>query len=154
MIFKIFILSLSFLFMSIPASAYSIDDLVVNSKDFDEKYVIVQAEVIGDIMKRGDNVWLNINDGTRAIGIFCAKHQIKNIQLVGDYETTGDWIEVEGIFHRSCPSHGGDLDIHARKIEVLKRGVLRENKVNPIKIRIALILLPIVILVILLRSWR
>jgi len=34
----------------------------------------------------------------------------------------GDTVEVTGVLHRACPQHGGDLDLHATRLEVLTTG--------------------------------
>jgi hypothetical protein len=46
----------------------------------------------------------------------------KKISLVGGYGKKGDNVRVEGVFHRACPEHGGDLDIHAGSVTVLSTG--------------------------------
>jgi hypothetical protein len=47
----------------------------------------------------------------------------------------GDMIEVTGVVHRSCPQHGGDLDIHAEKIRKVQEGRLRQEKLNTEKLK-------------------
>ncbi|MDD5352078.1 MAG: hypothetical protein PHS93_02795 [Candidatus Omnitrophica bacterium] len=73
-------------------------------------------------MIRGDHVWLHVNDGTIAIGIWAPKIMIQDILYIGDYHKKGDIVEVSGTFHRSCPEHGGDLDIHASEIKKITSG--------------------------------
>jgi len=97
-------------------------DLLNNAKGHDGKAVAYKGEVIGDIMVRGDHAWLHVNDGHIAIGVWAPKELIRDISYVGDYQRKGDIVEVSGTFHRSCPEHGGDLDIHASAIKKIASG--------------------------------
>jgi hypothetical protein len=128
------------------AQPISSTDLINNSKQYDGKVVDYRGEVIGDIMMRGQHAWININDGQNAIGIWAAGILIKEITYKGNYSFHGDVVEITGIFHRSCPEHGGDLDIHAQTMRKVISG--GQNFENPDfnKIRTAFILLGIVLL--------
>jgi hypothetical protein len=97
-------------------------ELINNAKQYDGKAVKYQGEVIGDVMARGDHVWLHVNDGIIAIGIWAPKSMVREISFVGDYKNKGDIVEVSGIFHRACLEHGGDLDIHALEIRKVAPG--------------------------------
>ena len=97
-------------------------DLLNNAKQYDGKTINYKGEVIGDVMIRGDYVWLHVNDGTIAIGIWAPKKMIQEIRYAGDYHKKGDIVEVSGTFHRSCSEHGGDLDIHASEIKKVTSG--------------------------------
>ena len=99
-----------------------LNDLIEDSKRMDQKKVIVSGEVIGEALERGEFSWININDGTNAIGIWVDKKQVEQIKYYGSYHTVGDKISVEGIFNRGCKVHGGDVDIHAEQLQVVKRG--------------------------------
>lgn len=117
------------------------NELVESARIYDGKIVEFRGEVIGDIMKRGNHVWLNVNDGKRAIGIWATKDQVKNIIYPGDYNHIGDTIKIVGTFNRACSQHGGDLDIHAQQISLLKEGHKVEHPVDPWKITFSIILL-------------
>ena len=117
------------------------NELVESAKLYDGKIIEFQGEVIGDIMKRGNHAWLNVNDGSRAIGIWATKEQAKNIIYPGDYNHIGDTIKIVGTFNRACSQHGGDLDIHAKEITLLKEGHKVEHPVDPWKITFSIILL-------------
>jgi len=99
-----------------------LNDLIEDSKRIDQKKVVVSGEVIGEALERGEYAWININDGTNAIGIWVSKNQIKQIKYYGNYHAVGDRISIEGIFHRGCKVHGGDVDIHAEQLQIVKRG--------------------------------
>jgi hypothetical protein len=97
-------------------------DLLNNAQQLDGKTINYKGEVIGDVMIRGDYAWLHVNDGTMAIAIWAPKTLIEDIRYAGDYHKKGDVVEVSGMFHRSCPEHGGDLDIHASEIKKVISG--------------------------------
>jgi len=98
------------------AQPVSSTELINQAKAYDGKEVVYVGEVIGDIMIRGEYAWVNLNDGKNAIGVWINKDLIKDIHYMGSYKFKGDVIEVNGIFHRACLQHGGDLDIHAQSL--------------------------------------
>ena len=105
------------------AEPVSSTELIEKAKEYNNKVVEFQGEVIGDIMPRGDFAWVNINDGKRAIGVFGMKDRILSVVgNKGDYKHKGDTVLVRGVFHRACPEHGGDLDIHLQDIIKIRSG--------------------------------
>jgi hypothetical protein len=111
-------------------------DLINNAKQYDNKTVDYKGEAIGDVMVRGDHAWVHVNDGISALGIWAPRTMIDYIHFVGDYRTKGDIVEVTGVFHRACPEHGGDLDIHASEIKKITAGSLLIQPVSRKKVRI------------------
>jgi len=97
-------------------------ELINDAKQYDGQTITYMGEVIGDIMIRGEDAWLHVNDGIIAIGIWAPKTIIQDIRYAGDYHKKGDIVEVSGTFHRSCLEHGGDLDIHASEIKKITAG--------------------------------
>jgi len=130
-------------YLSLPSQAVvvSANQLVEDALHYDGASIEYVGEVVGDIMARGEYVWLNVNDGSRAIGIWAEKKLVKNIEKTGSYNYIGDKVKVVGDFHRACPEHGGDLDIHAETISVIEEGHKIEHALNPTKIVVAIILL-------------
>jgi hypothetical protein len=118
------ILFLSTAIFVIPCFAQPVGslELINNAKQYDGKTVIYQGEAIGDIMIRADHAWIHLNDGYIAIGVWVRKDGLKDIAYLGNYRAKGDIIEVTGVFHRCCPEHGGDLDIHAWEIRKIAPG--------------------------------
>lgn len=116
-------------------------ELINNAKRYDGKTVIYTGEVIGEVMERsgGMYAWANVNDGVNAIGIWLGKELtgIKNGNI-GSYKSRGDIIEIEGVFHRSCIEHGGDLDIHAVSLRKVKDGLVISEKINAGKRNLAI----------------
>lgn len=146
---KIFFLSSVFCFLSSLcfAQPLSSTELINNAKLYDGKTVVYEGEVIGDIMKRGEFAWLNLNDGVNAIGVWLPVPLVEVIAYQGSYKAKGDWLEVTGAFQRACAEHGGDLDIHAFSVKKTVSGRLVNEKLIPGKKNIALVLSIILFLV-------
>lgn len=126
-------------------------DLINNAKQYDGKIIDYRGEIIGDIMVRDRYAWININDGQNAIGIWTNKILINDITHKGSYNFKGDVVEVTGKFNRSCPEHAGDLDIHAQSIRKIASGIQIFESLDFSKIKIALMLLGIILLLYILR---
>lgn len=145
----VFFVSLSHKCQAEPLSSL---DLINNAKRYDGKGVTYRGEIIGDIMIRGENVWLNLNDGSNAIGIWAAKSFLGDIKYAGGYGVKGDVIEVNGVFNRSCAEHGGDLDIHLQSITKITSGQPYSIPAGKKKIYAAFFLCILIILSYLLKS--
>ena len=74
------------------------------------------------MLPRGDHAWVNINDGTNAIGVWMTLADAKKISCYGDYHHTGDTLCVTGTFSRNCAEHGGDVDIHCAAMRIVNAG--------------------------------
>lgn len=128
------VLLLFFVGMAAASELVSSGELVENASLYDGKTVVFRGEVIGDVMVRGDYAWINVNDDTYSSGsrelsgynsgqsIWCKAQDVEFIKITGDYRHVGDCIEVVGVFNRACAEHGGDMDIHAEEIRLIKRG--------------------------------
>ncbi len=103
-------------------NSVSSNDLIDRAKDYDGQFVVYTGEVVGDILYRGDFAWLAVFDGNNTIGCYVPTEQAKQISVIGGYGKHGDTVQVDGVFHRACAEHGGDLDIHAVAITVLTVG--------------------------------
>ncbi len=140
-IFLIIIFSLSASSFLCYAEDTTSAELINNAKQYDGKEVLYKGEVIGDIMARKEFVWINVNDGVNAIGIWSDRNLVNEILYTGSYKARGDIIEVKGIFHRACLEHGGDLDIHAEELRKVTSGAFITEKINIAKRKWAFILL-------------
>jgi hypothetical protein len=116
------------------------EELIKNSRLYDGKVVAYTGEVIGDVMVRGEYAWVNMNDGTNAIGIWMPLGLASQIQSKGSYKSRGEWLEVVGVFSRSCSQHGGDLDIHAQSLRKVIPGGKFVERFNVGKRNLALAL--------------
>ncbi len=99
----------------------SCQQLVNEAGAWDGKMVSISGEVVGDILHVSGHVWLNVNDGTNAIGVWGDSGLVEEFRIVpGRYETIGTRLNIEGEFHRTCSLHSGETDIHLTKAALLK----------------------------------
>ncbi|MFA5852757.1 MAG: hypothetical protein WC820_08650 [Spirochaetales bacterium] len=126
--------------------------LIDNAKAYDERQVEIAGELIGDVMVRGDYAWISILDDGTAISAWIEKSMLPSDANIGNYARNGDIVRLRGIFHRACPEHGGDLDIHAKTLELVSKGASVNHPVDTSVVVISLTLL--VIGVILVTAWR
>jgi len=99
-----------------------INDLIENAAAMDNREVTVQGEAIGEALERGEYAWINISDMTNAIGVWVKRSDIRPIEFYGDYKNRGDTVQITGVFHKACTEHGGDVDIHCSRIEIVETG--------------------------------
>lgn len=118
-----------------------INTLVENTKAYDQQVVTIQGEAIGEVLERGEYSWVNISDGTNAIGIWMKTTDADTIKYFGDYKNIGDTVKVTGVFSRDCTEHGGDVDIHCASYEIVKEGSVVISKISHSKALTAAILL-------------
>ena len=123
------------------AQPLSSQELIEKALDYDSQLVTYQGEVVGELMRRGDFAWANVQDGKNALGIWLDKGLAVKIGFCGSYKFQGDRIKVTGVFHRACNQHGGDLDIHALEIEQVSGGYPIYHPINIHKEKLAIILL-------------
>lgn len=128
--------------------AISSKELIQEAKRYNGQMICFEGEIIGEVMKRGDIAWLNISDGGFAIGVFAQTSHLPKITYYGGYKTVGDRIQVKGIFNRTCSMHGGELDIHAKSLKIVKPGYIVDRPINLHKVRIILLLSLIAIVLI------
>jgi hypothetical protein len=112
--------------------------LVENANLWDGRIVTFKGEAVGERMVRGESAWIHLNDDTymeknseegAALGGYNSGHAVwvsaelaQKIRFFGDYKHEGDLVKVTGVFHAACPEHGGDMDIHASSLEILRPG--------------------------------
>ena len=108
--------------LAFAAEIASSNTLIEKEDLYNNKEIIYKGEAVGDVMVRGDYFWVNVLEGTNAIGIWCPKSLKNVIQYTGDYGHKGDVVLVRGIFQKACTQHGGDLDIHATAISKIGAG--------------------------------
>nr|MBU1328288.1 DNA-binding protein [Candidatus Omnitrophota bacterium] len=143
-----------FLVINCFAAPISSEELIQNAREYDGKTVVYKGEVIGDIMVRGGFIWVNVNDGVNAIGIWSKKDLAKDIIYTGGYKSRGDIVEIKGIFHRACLEHGGDLDIHIEELSKIDSGMVIREKVDIVKRNGAFVLLGILSLAMILSQLK
>jgi len=124
-------------------------ELINDPGRYDGTTVTFRGEAVGDIMYRGQYGWVNLYDGYAAVGIWAEKESFKDIVYLGGYRVKGDIIEVSGVFNKSCPEHGGDLDIHAVSIKRAVPGGVSILPPDTVKMPAALLFTAVVAVLIL-----
>jgi hypothetical protein len=107
---------------SASAAEVTSTDLIEKAFALDGETVVYTGEAIGETLQRGDHAWVNLSDGANAIGVWVDTEMLSMISTVGRYGQVGDTLQVTGVFHRACREHGGELDIHAVQMTVVKAG--------------------------------
>ena len=122
------------------AEEYNSSQLIDRAGEYDGQVLVYSGEVIGDILQAGDHVWLNVSDGSNALGIWVENELASVVQIAGRYSQHGDTIRVSGTFYRACPEHGGDMDFHADSLMLVKRGYPVNHEVFAWKVWLAALL--------------
>jgi hypothetical protein len=117
------------LLLAFQSPVISINDLISESHDFDKKTIMIEAEVILEVLERGDHAWINVNDGTNAIGVYLPIEMTEEIKVFGDYDHRGDIVSITGVFSRNCDEHGGEIDIHATSVNIVERGFVVKHEI-------------------------
>jgi hypothetical protein len=126
---------------SISANQFTINDLVNNSKRLNKNIIVIEAEVIGEELERGEYSWLNVNDQTNAIGVWVKQEDADQLVYYGDYHHIGDKVRIIGQFNQACSEHGGEMDIHATAVTKIEDGYQVIHPVSQTKIYVTLGLL-------------
>jgi hypothetical protein len=117
-----------------PGSAALVED----AQHWDGQVVQFIGEAIGEAQRRGDMAWIHLNDdayglaiagadtplagSNSGIGVWVESAMASRITSFGTYRRHGDLVEVTGTFHAACPQHGGDTDIHATSLRIVRPG--------------------------------
>lgn len=137
-IFKTLILVLFMIFIfptvSKAAEYTNYNDLIENGKALDGKQVEIRGEAIKESMRRGDYTWINIGDGSNAMGIWLKNEEADKVKTFGSYKFKGDIVKVSGIFYRACGEHGGDMDIHGESLSIVEKGYKIDRVIDNSKV--------------------
>jgi len=135
----------------VPAVAFGLEaptsgELVNEPKRFDGVRIEFEGEAIGEVMHRGADAWLHLNDDAymlknveegaplggfnSGMPVWVPGELADRIEVFGDYKHQGDVVRIEGVFNAACAEHGGDMDIHADSLEVLAQG---RDALDPIR---------------------
>jgi hypothetical protein len=129
------LLLLSVRAVAAQASDARVAELVERAKELDGREVRVVAEAIGMSMRRLDGTWINVSDGSGAIGLWFPGSGAMGVEVFGSWSFRGDILRAVGVFHRACGEHGGDMDIHVIGLEIVERG---KAVAHPLDLRRAL----------------
>lgn len=122
------------------AEIVSVEDLIRYPSLYNREKVEIQGEVVGDIMRRGEYSWINIQDGEYAIGVWVLASLTKDIKFSGSYSAKGAIVSIVGTFNRNCPIHGSDFDIHAESLVIKSNGKFLDRPISDKKIQLILYL--------------
>jgi hypothetical protein len=120
--------------------------LVENANLWNGRMITFKGEAIGECMVRGKMAWIHLNDDAymeknieegAALGGYNSGHAVwvsaemaRKIGFFGDFKHDGDIVKVSGVFNAACREHGGDMDIHASSMEILRVGHPVPHTVN------------------------
>ncbi len=116
-------------------------EIIRKTKYWDGRRVIFKGEAIGDLMPRGDYVWLNVQDDFGTIAIWAPQKMVQMVEYIGDYKNRGDTLEIEGQFFRADPKKGGESYVLAQRIKLIDRGYPTTHTLSPLKIEVTVLLL-------------
>jgi hypothetical protein len=119
---------------------WSSSELIEKARELNGRKLNYSGELITAILNRGEYSWINLNDSSNAIGVWCKSSLLTGVKFAGDYKKHGDTIEVNGVFNRACSMHNGELDIHANTVKVVKNGHFVERAIDTKSIKSAIIL--------------
>jgi len=129
-----FLLIIAFAGSSSAANITKIDNLINNMEQFDGKVVNIEGEAIGEAMNRGRYSWINVNDGTNAIGIWLESSDAAKITSFGDYKHIGDTVRISGVFSKNSLKHSGEVEIACSSLTIVQKGHFEKEQLTHIKI--------------------
>ena len=111
----------------------SISELLSASSRMDGDKVSISGEVVGYAAKAGTgHSWLNIQDQEgKVISVYVRNSLAERVGTFGKYGTQGDKVELSGVYHRACPAHAGELEIHAVSLNGKVEGCPVYHEVSP-----------------------
>ncbi len=129
-----------------PGAEVNSASLVENANAWNGRIVTFTGEAIGESMIRGKMAWVHLNDdaymeknieeGGKLEGynsghaVWMSADMAQRILSFGDYKHKGDTVKVTGAFNAACTEHGGDMDIHASSLQVVKSGRHVEHRAD------------------------
>ena len=131
------------IFALVPSFSFaaSINEILDQPDQFDEKNIEIEGEVIGEPLRGKDGQWINILSEDSNMGIFLSDPEsLKSIEYWGNYKNKGDTVIVRGIFYKDCFLHQIS-DMHLNSLRVRERGFENQPKVSAEKAKMATILL-------------
>ncbi|MDO8879675.1 MAG: hypothetical protein Q7W44_02580 [Coriobacteriia bacterium] len=133
---------LTAILVAVPSAALAAPvasgELIEHPEAWDGETITFTGEAIGESMVRGSEAWLHVNDdayadasiasGAAPVG-YNSGHAVvappeiaEVVRVFGDHRHQGDLIEVTGVFNAACSQHGGDMDVHAHAIRIVRPG--------------------------------
>ncbi len=97
-------------------------ELITNAVKYDGKEVFLTGEAITERLERGDYCWINVFDGSIAIGVWMDIGMSEKIKNYGTNLIKGDTVEIIGTFFRADPLADGELDVRAKELRIVAPG--------------------------------
>jgi hypothetical protein len=127
---------------------WSSNELIEKSKELNGRKLNYKGELIAAVLNRGEYSWINLNDGSNAIGVWCKSSMLNGVKFAGNYNARGDVLEVNGVFNRACSAHNGELDIHADTVKIVRRGYFVPRAVDATKVNSSMAIFLLIILIV------
>ncbi|MBP1698443.1 MAG: hypothetical protein H6Q41_3631 [Deltaproteobacteria bacterium] len=131
--------------------------LVENASAWNGRTIAFKGEAIGEAMVRGKMAWIHLNDDAymwknieegAQLGGYNSGHAVwvsvdlaMKIRYFGDFKHEGDVVKIVGTYNAACPQHGGDMDIHASTLDIVRVGHPVHDAFNTARTMVALFLL-------------
>lgn len=105
------------------AITYTPTELINNALKLDKQEIELQGEAVGEIIERDNGkCWINIYDGSSAIGVFIDIAEAKKIGIFGTHKYQGDIVAIKGKLYANDEATGGELDVQGKHLKVLTPG--------------------------------
>jgi hypothetical protein len=108
----------------------TISDMINNPNMYNGKFLTVQGQAVGSIMRRGDYAWVNMTDGAQSLGFWMPYALAKEIKYTTSYDFKGDLLTVEGTFVAMSLKHDGDMEFDVSKIVKIVPGGKVFHEIN------------------------
>ncbi|BBJ27821.1 DNA-binding protein [Athalassotoga saccharophila] len=131
-------------FVSVIFAMPTISDMINNPSTYDGKFLTVQGQAVGSIMRRGDYAWVNMTDGSQTLGFWMPYSLATQIKYTASYNFKGDLLTVEGTFVAMSLKHDGDMEFDVSKIVKIVPGGRIAHKIDLDKV-IFLIFLSLIV---------
>ncbi|MDZ4655724.1 MAG: hypothetical protein U1F44_07605 [Coriobacteriia bacterium] len=103
--------------------------LASRAEDLDGATVRFSGEVVSERLRADEtHVWLNVLGDGVAMGVYMPAELAEKVTTFGDYSSSGDLVEVTGVYNEACDKHGGDMDVHATSLELVTPGSEHEHR--------------------------
>lgn len=156
------ILLLIFLVESQVFASDKLDEILAKPAEYDGRTVTLEGEVVGIAVRSGGAYFIQLNQDSYskksiaeggklygqnlAVPVYLSKDLYEKISFFGDYHNKGDIVKVQGIFNASCEKHGGESDIHANQLNIIKKGYRLKHNLNHFNAAISIALFLVAIL--------
>lgn len=125
---KFFITALLLIVVLVPsgrliATVYTPTELINNALKLDKQEIELQGEAVGEVIERDNGkCWINIFDGSNAIGVYIDIEEAKKIGIFGTHKFKGDIVAIKGKLFANDESTGGELDVQGKSLKVMTPG--------------------------------